>query len=379
MMFWVLAALMTAAVAAILLLPVTRRKKPDVSGRNFDAEIYRDQLTEIDNDIRTGQLSESEAETARAEVGRRLLKSSRSAQEAAAVRSGGSLLVRAMIILLLPVVALGGYIMIGYPGLSGQPLAARQNQDADNRDLASLVRQAEEHLAGNPDDGRGWDVLAPIYFRQGRMDDARIAYSNAIRLLGPTPARQAGLGQSLFALSGGIVTAEVQDAFMAVQKARPGEPFSAFILALGLVQDGRKEEAISAFRRILATSAPDAPWVPLINQHLTALGDAPAQDERIAKGPTREQVAAASEMSDEDRKAMITGMVESLDARLRDQPDDLDGWIKLVRSYMVLGRKQDAGDALDRALSAFDGQTEPTDRLMAVASQFGLSAGEKTQ
>ena len=373
MMFWVLAAVLTVAATISLLVPLARTVSRQDDTREHDAEVYYDQLREIDRDIDAGLIAEEEAEYARAEVGRRLLKATAGSSNS---RSGASLssAARYVVIVFLPVMAVIGYLAIGKPGMPAQPLAARiQAPASEETDLTKLVAQAESHLANNPGDGRGWDVLAPIYLNLGRAEDSEIAYRKAISLLGSTAPRQAGLGRALFAKSGGIVTADAQAAFQAAEDLEPGNPLSSFFLALGLAQEGNFAGAKLAFEKLAANSPPDAPWMPQVRAHLEGIDANLALAGEAAPGPDEEDVAAAMEMSPDDRMAMIGAMVAGLDERLRDDPDDLDGWLRLVRSYMVLGETEKAGDALDRALRNFEDGSAGRVTLTRAAEQFGLT------
>lgn len=381
MMFWVMAAVLTAAATLSLLIPLARATKAQADETQFDAEVYHDQLRELDRDIEAGLLTGGEAEYARAEVARRLLKATSNESVLSRPSSGLAGAARYVVIVFLPLMAVLGYLAIGSPGLPSQPLAARmQPPDEDSQDIAAMVAQAERHLAANPDDGRGWDVLAPIYFRLGRVDESETAHRNAIRLLGSSAERQVGLGQALFAKSDGIVTAEVQAAFEAADAHAPGNALSAFFLSLGLAQEGRLEEAREGFARLAEQSAPQDPWMQQVRLQLAEL------DRRLEQaggapqpGPDEEQVAAAAQMSDEDRNAMIAGMVEGLDQRLREDPDDLEGWMQLIRSYMVLGQPDRASDALQRAMGHFESGSTAQQQLSNVADEFDLTSQKVEQ
>lgn len=154
--------------------------------------------------------------------------------------------------------------------MPAQPLAARLADP--NGDINVLIAKAENHLAVNPNDGAGWDLLAPIYMRNGRIEEAVDAYDRAIRLLGPTPARLGGYAEALVVQSDGLVTTKAQEAFQQALTIDPNDPRSEFYLALGLKQEGKKEEALTAFNRLVATSPADAPWLPLVKQHVSELG-----------------------------------------------------------------------------------------------------------
>jgi cytochrome c-type biogenesis protein CcmH len=279
--------------------------------------------------------------------------------------------------MLLPLTGLCLYIIMGRPDLPSQPLEARLENPGN--DMAILVAKAERHLAENPDDGKGWDILAPIYFNTMRIADAETAYRNAIRLLGETAARLDGLAETLIAASSGVITDDARDVLTRSLKLEPENPRARFYIALGLEQAGKAEEARAGFEAIAKQSPPDAPWMPLVSEHIAknggtpAAGNAPTAAAALG-GPTQADVAAADQMNSGDRQQMIRGMVDSLDAKLTENPDNLDGWLRLVRSYMVLNDKDRAAAALKRGLTAFPADGEKGKQLVALAHELGLPA-----
>ncbi len=266
--------------------------------------------------------------------------------------------------------------MLGSPGLPDQQLATRLSKNPASSSLEELVARAEQHLRRNPEDGRGWDVLAPIYLRLGRNQDAVIAFGNAIRLSGASAEREAGLGQAIMAAAGGIVTADAQAAFERALAIDAKDPRARFFLAIGYAQEGRVAEARALWTQMKGDLPPDSPWRGAADQQLarTASDSAACEVASSARpAPTPEQVDAAKEMPSEDRMAMIEGMVSRLDARLRQNPDDPEGWQRLVRSYHVLGRIAEAKDALARGTRALGDGSEGARRLVAFAAQLGIS------
>ncbi|MGO7426670.1 tetratricopeptide repeat protein, partial [Rhizobium ruizarguesonis] len=188
----------------------------------------------------------------------------------------------AFVLLLLPVLGLCLYLTTGRPDLPSQPLEARLENPGN--DVAVLITKAERHLAEKPDDGKGWDVLAPIYFRTMRVNDAQVAYRNAIRLLGPSPVRLDGLAETLMAVSDGVVTEEARQVLEQSLMLEPDNPRARFYIALSMEQAGRPDEARQAFEALAKQSPADAPWLPLVNQHIAMNGGAPAGAGSAAPG-----------------------------------------------------------------------------------------------
>lgn len=384
MMLWIVLALLTVAVAAALMRPLLRGSSvsPAEAG---DVEVYRDQLGEIDRDRDQGLIGAEEAGYARAEVGRRLLAAASLAKSDAQKprKSGRHRLALAIVVVLPPALGLCLYLALGNPELPDQPLLARLANPGNNIEL--LVTKAERHLAENPNDSAGWELLAPIYMRMNRFGDAELAFRNAIRLSGENAARLSGLGEALVAESQGVVTDDARSAFEQSAKLDPANPRPRFYIGLGQEQAGKADAARGTFEQIARESPPDAPWMAMVNDHIAKNGGkpvaAPAQDAAAATapgaqalgGPTTADVTAAQGMSAGDRQAMIKGMVDTLAEKLKDDPNNIEGWLRLVRSYGVLGDKDKAADALKNGLAQFPPNGDQGRRLVALAGEMGLT------
>ncbi|OLP61865.1 c-type cytochrome biogenesis protein CcmI [Xaviernesmea oryzae] len=373
MLFWVLVSFLTACVAIALMLPLLRGEKGSAVAARGDVAVYRDQLAEIERDKASGLVAADEAERARAEIGRRLIAAVDAEASERRVRDTprAGLLAQAAIVVLLPLLCLGLYISMGRPGLPDQPLAARLA--TPDGDIEVLIARVEAALVANPDDGAGWDVLAPVYARRGRLEDAVEAYRNALRILGDTPERLAGFAETLIAAADGQVVPAAREALQRALSLAPGDPGVRFYLALGLEQNGRADEARAAFADLAASAPANAPWLALVQSHLARLGTpTPTPQPAAPAGPSTADIAAAEDMQPADRKAMIEGMVSGLAARLKAQPADAEGWQRLMRSYMVLGRPDEARQALKDGLSHFPAKSEPGRQLLALAKTLGL-------
>lgn len=370
-MFWIVVAILTAAVAIVLMYPLMRKTEAPQTRRDGEVAVYRDQLAELDRERAAGLIGQTEADYARAEIGRRLLAAAEAEEQPGKeTRPRRHNLAASLITILLPALGLCLYIWNGSPEVPDMPLEARLEKPGNDMNL--LVARAERHLAQNPDDGAGWDILAPIYFKMQRLGDAELAYRNALRILGPSAERLTGLGETLVAGNDGIVIEAARDAFAEAEKLKPGNPRARFYLALSLEQAGKAEEARAAFTQLAADAPAGAPWLPLVREHIARTG---GETKPAAPGPTTEDMAAAKDMTATDRQAMIEGMVATLDAKLKDNPADFEGWMRLVRAYSVLKKEAKAGEALRAGLKAFPPEGEQGRQLLALAKELGVSAG----
>lgn len=411
MLLWIIFALMTVAVLTALVWPVLRARHADAAREAFDAQIYKDQLSEIEAERERGQLSEAEAEAARIEISRRLLAVAGHQEaggsgdaQAAKTKSPGAAVRYASVaaFIAVPVVSAGLYLALGSPGLPDQPHAARLQAPTGNQDIATLIGRVEERLRQQPGDGRGWDVIAPVYLKRGRHQDAASAFDNAIRILGESAIRLTGLGEALVRLNGGVVPDRAKRAFTRALQLDDDLVTPRIRLAEAHEQDGDMAAAAKAWADIKARSPEDTPWAKMVARRLSQVeaklgpgaktAEAPdgadtadaaetartpepdTGSEKPAPGPSAEDVAAASRMSEADRAQMINQMVDGLAARLRDEGGQVADWVRLVRSYIVLGKEGDARKALADARESFKGDKDALGTLDAAAKALGLES-----
>ena len=367
MTLWFVFALMTVAAIFAVLLPLGRSARAPNQGS--EVAVYKDQLAEIERDLGAGLIAAPEAEAARVEISRRLLaaagsepvlepKSSLKWRRAAAV----------LALIGLPLVAIGVYMPLGSPRLQDFPLAQRESGAGSGmaRSLETLVVQVEQHLEKNPTDGRGWNVLAPVLERLGRFDDAVRAYRNSLTYNGESAERRANLGEAIAAAASGVVTAEAKAEFERAHALDADDPKANYFLGLAAEQDGRKDEAANMWRALLAKAPADAPWRPLVQSSLARVGGGtmPALSD--------ETIAASKDMTEGDRNAMVRGMVERLATRLKQNGDDVDGWLRLVRAYLVMGDRDKAVGASADARQAVAGNAERLRQLNEGLRTLGL-------
>jgi cytochrome c-type biogenesis protein CcmH len=369
MSLWFVFALMTAVAIFAVLLPLGLRNTTASEGN--EALVYRDQLAEIDRDSASGLIGGEEAEAARVEICRRLLAAADQARDQhARASSGASPMPRraaaVMGLVGLPLVALAVYLPLGSPRLSDFPLAERARAADAAQPLENLVTQVEQHLEKNPTDGRGWKVLAPVLLRIGRYDDAVRAYRNSITYGGDSASNRADLGEAIAAAGGGVVTAEAKAEFDHALALDAGDAKASYFLGVAAEQDGRKDEAASIWRAMLDKAPSDAPWRPLVQDALARVG-APA-----APALPEQTMAAAKDMSAADRDSMVRGMVERLAVRLKQNGDDVEGWLRLVRAYLVLGDRDKAKGALTEARQAIGNDAERLRQLNEGLRNLGL-------
>src|SRR5262249_49348010 len=208
------------------------------------------------------------------------------------------------IALAVPLLAIGLYLLYGSPGMPSSPFAARTDAGKEQAAILDLVSQVEARLRENPEQGKGWEVLAPVYLNVGRFRDAAKAYANAARLTGETVALLAGRAEAAMLASDGIVTEEARTAYEKILKLEPSKVEPRFWLAMAKEQDGRLTDALADYKALLAEAPAGAPYREPVDLRVKELtGRIAALAKGAAAGPTEVDVAAASKLTPHQRPA----------------------------------------------------------------------------
>lgn len=393
---WFILAAMTGAAVFALLWPMSRRRRQgagpqaqDGNGLATETGFYEDQLAEIERDLGRGLIAPAEAEAARAEAARRLLRASREEQAGGAgpapiaephlrQRRAAS----AFALSTIPLVALVVYGLYGSPNLPSQTDADRKATRAGAQDLMTAIGQIEARLANHPDDVRGWSVLGPVYMRLGRFDDAARAYAALVRLKGEDAQALSDWGEALVAAADGTVSPEARKVLGRALAADPKAAKPQFYLARGDEQSGDVAGAVRRLEAMAASAPADAPWLSAVRDNLARLkgetaaapkADGDAKDGVKPEAPVAGPGSNIQALPPSERIDAIRGMVEGLERRLAKQGGSADEWLRLVRSHAVLGERDKALDALERARKALRDDRAAQERLDAQAHELGLT------
>ncbi|MGJ0394381.1 MAG: c-type cytochrome biogenesis protein CcmI [Methylocystis sp.] len=372
-MIWLVFALLTGAAVMAVLLPLAMRGAARDAGA-ADIAFFEEQIAEIEREGAEGRLDPAEAEAARTEAARRLLR----AEAAPRTKTQGSrktaLAAALAAIVIVPAISLPLYLRLGKVDMPDMPLTARLESQPDRGDLAGAVARIEQHLREHPEDGRGFEVVAPYYLRTGRGEEAIDAYSKALALLGATAERHATLGQARMIVAEGKVTPEARKDFEAALALDPGNVMSAYYLGVGAEQAGEKDRAIEIFAKLEADAPADAAYLPAVKRRLAELRGESAPPERppFAQGPASAQGKAIAAMPAGERAAAIRGMVDKLAARLESEGGDVEGWLKLIRAYSVLAEPEKAKKAVEDARKALAGREAEAARIEALAKELNI-------
>jgi cytochrome c-type biogenesis protein CcmH len=413
MTFWITTIALALIISAFLGFVLTRRRQgedADEPAAAYDLKIYRDQLRDIDRDLARGVISEDDAGPVRVEISRRILAADARVQAAGGADDDTGAQGRMMAAVLMVVLVAGSagmYMVMGAPGYGDLGLdrrvemanLARENRpdqaDAEARipaapaiDLdpgyVALIKQLREKVAANPDDLQGQILLSRHEARSGDFAAAHRAQARVIDLMGDTvTSRQyAEYGELLIVAANGYVSPEAEEALRTALEMDPRDGPSRYYWGLMLGQIGRPDLAFRVWEGTLRQGPPDAPWLNPIRDSIEemawragvnnyTLPDAPASAPPLA-GPSAGDVAAASDMSEEDRQQMIRSMVERLSGRLASEGGSPAEWARLITALGILGDTTRAQTIFDEAKTVFADNDDALGEINSAAQKVGL-------
>jgi cytochrome c-type biogenesis protein CcmH len=368
-MVWLIFAVLTACVILAVTRSLSRESVAD-GGPAAEIEVYKLQLAELDRDVKRGTLGKDEADRTRAEISRRLLKANRQSSGAFAGESPSRVNANLALLALAMAIgagALGLYAYYGKPGLPDQPLEARLNEPPEKQSIGIQIANVERRLRANPRDALGWTVIAPVYFRTGQFEKAADAFRKAVELGGADEGKLLGLAEALTFANNGVIPDQAKQPLTDALARNPKSLRGRFWLALLAEQDGRKSDAEQIYHQMLSEDIPQT-WKNVVSERLeassaVATGNGGAEDRRTS-----------SEALQGDRGAMIRGMVERLAERLKQDGADLEGWLKLIRSYAVLKEPDKAREAAQSALRQFASDARALEQIETLARGLGLAS-----
>lgn len=396
MTLWLILAAITLCAVAVLLLPLLRRQDTLVPRSAYDLSVYRQQLAEIERDLERGLLTDGEAGAARTEVERRMLQAADQPDRPGAGGERGRMIAAVAIAALLPLAAFLAYQYLGAPRLAerGRMVAEMPPPTGDaaertavtglspeqQAEVEGLIARLAERTRAAPDDLEAWLRLGRAYGLTGRPARSAEAFREALRLSDNRPDVAAEYGESLVMLHQGEVVEAARELFAGALAAEPREPRARYYLGLAAAQDGDWRAALERWTALAEDAAPDAPWLPSLRQRIAdaalALGRDPASLPIIARLDAKLDRAAAdaAQAADESQigPAQIQAMVARLAARLEAEPDDLQGWVMLLRSYRVLGEEERLAETLARVRAVFAERPEALAEIDSLVEQLGL-------
>ncbi len=393
--FWAMAAGLALAVALVLVQAMRRAPKAGTRTADADLAVYKDQLAEIERDLARGTIGNEEAARLRAEVGKRVIEADR-ARAAGETLSGDSR-TGPLAALILGLVLPGGLALYWWLGAPGYPdmaliprlealdagIAGRPGQEAELARLG-VARDAavDQRLGADLAAMTDLAVLQDEFrtrFEAGEMQAAVRVQERILALRGDQASANdhANLALALVAEAQGYVSPEAEAELRASLQRDMTNELARYLVGEMFLQGGRYDQAFRFWRPLAEGGTPGAPWVKSIRERIEQVAELAgiryALPAAAGDGPSAEDVAAAGEMSPEERQQMIEGMVAQLSERLAAEGGSVEDWNRLIRSLAVLERKDEAQKIYDEAKAKFEGQAAELSFLKLAAVESGLA------
>jgi cytochrome c-type biogenesis protein CcmH len=272
-----------------------------------------------------------------------------------------------------------GTVQAAAPGAPAAPVG----------DVATMIAQLEAKLKQDPNNARGWQMLGWSYFETGRYGDAAQAYARAAALEPTNATYWSALGEALVLSGPGGVSPQAEQAFRKAIAIDPKDHRARYFIGVKKDLAGDHKGAVEDWIAVLKDTPAGAPWEQPVRELLEKVATAnkidiagripppsapPADDVATAAipGPSREEMQAAASMPPSRQDQMVRGMVDGLAAKLKANPKNADGWIRLMRARMVLGEQAAAAQALQDARSAFGADSAQQARFTEAARTLGV-------
>jgi cytochrome c-type biogenesis protein CcmH len=410
MSFWIVPSLMAIGITAMLALVLLRSRTQGDPPAAYDLRVYREQLREIDRDLKRGVIAEADAERIRTEVSRRILAADAQMQKHA---SGADAQPRRLTLITAAVcgtLMIGGslwlYRDLGAPGYEDMSLALRIAQAEETRatrpsqaeaeadmppvpapeveaSYVELVEKLRATVAERPGDIEGHSLLARHEANLGNFKAAYEAKTREIELLTSEagPDQFADQAELMILAAGGYVSPEAEAALRRALEIYPGHGPARYYWGLMLAQVGRPDMSFRLWELTLRQSPPDAPWLNPIRAQIEEMAWRAGVDDfdlanyaprPAAPGPDADAMAAANDMTPEERQQMIRGMVDGLAERLATEGGSPDEWARLIGALGVLGDTDRARAIWEEARVTFSDNDAALAMILSAAIRAGL-------
>jgi cytochrome c-type biogenesis protein CcmH len=263
---------------------------------------------------------------------------------------------------------------------------------APQGNASAMITELEAKLKANPDDANSWRMLGWAFFETGKFAEAATAYARAAQINPKKAEYWSSLGEAKVMTGPGDVPADAKSAFEKAVALDPKDPRARYFLAVARDIGGDHRGAIEDWLALLVDTPAGAPWEADVRRLIADVGAKEKIDvaSRLAAirptlatggasiatapipGPSAQDMRAASQMPKGQQDAMIQGMVDRLEARLKANPRNAQGWIMLMRSRMSLGETAKASGAYTGARAAFAGDAATLSQLDAAARELGV-------
>ncbi|MEO7392702.1 MAG: c-type cytochrome biogenesis protein CcmI [Ramlibacter sp.] len=325
MTVFLIAAAACVALVLLLLLRPFLWKTPAVqtSRRQLNAAIYREQIAKLEQDLADGTLGAQDHAQARAELQRRALQDTDEEDAVGTMKAPRKTLVA--LLLVVPIAAFGLYALIGNPaGMSGVPAGAA----VSNEEVERMVQGLAKKLESEPDNQKGWALLARSYKVMGRTAQAEIAYERAGAFIDNDAQMLASYADTAAANAGGKFAGKPAMLIAKALKADPDNPMALWLAGTAALEAKQYDKAVAIWQRLAAMLPPGSEDALMLQG---AIGDVSARMGNGGPRPAPPMIVAAPSSAAPGPAASVSGTVE-LDASLNGKAAATDTVMVIARA-----------------------------------------------
>lgn len=403
LVFWGATAALTLAAAGLLVQALRRGAALSEGAQDYDVQVYRDQLAEVDRDLARGVLEPEDAERARTEISRRILAADAGrAALGSGPRGGVTWLAAGFAVLVIAVGGYATYLTLGAPGYGDFSLKARVEAAAELRAnrpsqaeaeaeapavppstdarLVGLVAQLRDVLRARPDDLEGHQLLVRYEGALGNYAAAYAAQERVIALKGADAlaADYGALAELMILAAAGRVTPEADVPLQQALARDPDLSSARYYTGLMHLQTGRPDLTFRLWAQLLEEGPEEAPWIAPIRAQILDLAQLagvrytpPSAD--APRGPSQADIAAAADLTPQERMEMIRGMVDRLSTKLATDGGTAQEWAQLLRSLVVIGDVDQAERVWENAKEVFGEDSADILPVLRAAQRAGFT------
>jgi|TARA_B110000908_G_scaffold172566_1_gene240825 cytochrome c-type biogenesis protein CcmH len=361
-------------------------------------DVYAEQMRGLERDRAKGVLADDELDSMRAEIGRRMIAAAKAETNPAAKTSGAGLWTLLVVSGAACILGAVIYAQVGSPTVKDTPIAARYAQsdalkatrlsqteaEAQAPALSSeqdptyvqLVTELRAALETRPDDIQGHELLAKSESRLGNYAKAHAAQARVLQLKGEaaSPDEWYTYAELLIIAADTYISTNAEAALNQTLRRDPNHKMALFRVGMYFDAIGRPDRTFGIWRKLLEAGPESAPYIPLIRRTVSDLAMITGVDYEppAVKGPSAEDIENAADMSTDDRRAMISGMVTGLADRLATEGGPAPDWAQLILAYGVLGEIDTAQEIFNEALQLFKERPTDLEILRQAAVNVGL-------
>lgn len=408
MSFWIIVTIFIIMITLLMALALFRKRDGDLrSGAELDLEVYRDQLKAVETDLDRNVISKQESARVKTEISRRILdadKAVHSTQKAQSAPKQATIGAIALIAILLSGSA-WVYQQIGQPGYPDLPIKsryeaakeARENRQSQSQvegklpptpsdvdpQMLDLVAKLRDAVSKRPNDLTGHEYLSRYEAAIGEYKNAYLAQIRIIELKKEeaTANDYALLADLMVMAAGGYVSPEAEIILKKSLDKDPENGIALFLTGRMFAQFGRADITFNIWRDLLERSVPSDPWYTPVRGQITEAARIAGVKYQLPEistgpalaGPSAGDVAAAAEMTEEDRGAFIKSMVARLTERLTTEGGSPQEWAQLIGALGVQGNKDQARTIVAKAKIAHAGDAAALEIISQAAKRAGVA------